>query len=151
MLCPLSLFTAVEESTGTNDLPSQLSKHSCRAYPLSPGFWVRLPPVLQVRLTKSPDGVSMTTQSDHCPVFWHQASDTHHWRGQKCILPLGTNVAMGLLPDTWNCGFICAKNAGNVHPTPPPPPRVSNPDMHHGTRVTHVPWCMLGLLTNSFL
>ena len=25
-----------------------------------------------------------------------------------------------------------------------PPPRVSNPDMYHGTWVTHVPWCMLG-------
>ena len=23
-----------------------------------------------------------------------------------------------------------------------PPPRVSNPDMHHGTCVTHVSWCM---------
>ena len=32
-----------------------------------------------------------------------------------------------------------------------PPPRVSNPDMHHGTCVTHVPWCMPGLLTSSCL
>ena len=32
-----------------------------------------------------------------------------------------------------------------------PPPRVSDPDMHHGTCVTHVPWCMPGSLTNSFL
>ena len=32
-----------------------------------------------------------------------------------------------------------------------PPPPVSNPDMHHGTYVTHVPWCMSGLLTNGFL
>ena len=23
-----------------------------------------------------------------------------------------------------------------------PPPRVTDPDMHHGTCVTHVPWCM---------
>ena len=30
-------------------------------------------------------------------------------------------------------------------------PRVSNPDMHHGTRETQVPWCMLGSLTCSFL
>ena len=28
-----------------------------------------------------------------------------------------------------------------------PPPRVSDPDIHHGTCVTHVPWCMLGSLT----
>ena len=32
-----------------------------------------------------------------------------------------------------------------------PPPRVSNPDMHHGTCVTHVPWCMTGSLTSGFL
>ena len=31
-----------------------------------------------------------------------------------------------------------------------PPPWVSDPDMHHGTCVTHVPWCMLGSLTNGF-
>ena len=32
-----------------------------------------------------------------------------------------------------------------------PPPRVSDCDMHHGTCVTHVPWCMLGSLTSGFL
>ena len=31
-----------------------------------------------------------------------------------------------------------------------PRPRVSDPDMHHGTCVTHVPWCMLGSLTSGF-
>ena len=31
-----------------------------------------------------------------------------------------------------------------------PPTRVSDPDMHHGTCVTHVPWCMPGSLTISF-
>ena len=33
----------------------------------------------------------------------------------------------------------------------PPPPRVSDPDIHHGTCVTHVPWCMSGSLTSGFL
>ena len=31
-----------------------------------------------------------------------------------------------------------------------PPHRVSDPDMHHGTCVTHVPWSMLGSLTSGF-
>ena len=31
-----------------------------------------------------------------------------------------------------------------------PPPRVSDPDIHHGTCVTHVPWCMPGSLTSGF-
>ena len=32
-----------------------------------------------------------------------------------------------------------------------PPPRVSDPDMHHATCVTHVPGCISGSLTNGFL
>ena len=32
-----------------------------------------------------------------------------------------------------------------------PPVRVSDPDMHHGTCVTHVLWCMPGSLTTGFL
>ena len=45
----------------------------------------------------------------------------------------------------WGCA--CAGNAGNVSP----PPRVSDPNMHHGTCVTHEPWCMPGSLTSGFL
>ena len=46
-------------------------------------------------------------------------------------------------PDTWNCWCACVGNAGNVFP----PPRVSDPDMHHGTCVAHA-----GIaLTSSFL
>ena len=32
-----------------------------------------------------------------------------------------------------------------------PPPKFSDPDMHHGTCVTHVSWCMPGSLTSGFL
>ena len=32
-----------------------------------------------------------------------------------------------------------------------PPPRISDPDMHHGTCVTDEPWCMSGSLTSGFL
>ena len=32
-----------------------------------------------------------------------------------------------------------------------PPPRVRDPDMHHGTCDMHVPWCMPGSLTSDFL
>ena len=44
-------------------------------------------------------------------------------------------------------GCACAEIAGNVYP----PPRVSDPDMHHGTCVTHVPRCMPGSLTSGFI
>ena len=41
-------------------------------------------------------------------------------------------------------GCACAGNAGNVFPTYrlQRKPQVSDPGMHHGTCVTHVPWCM---------
>ena len=32
-----------------------------------------------------------------------------------------------------------------------PPPQVNNPDMHHVTCPTYVPWCMPGSLTSGFL
>ena len=32
-----------------------------------------------------------------------------------------------------------------------PPLRISDPDMHHGTCVTYVPWCLPGSLTSGFL
>ena len=43
----------------------------------------------------------------------------------------------------------CAGNAGNVFPRHrlQRKPLVSDPGMHHGTCVTHVPWCMSGSLT----
>ena len=46
-------------------------------------------------------------------------------------------------------GCACAGNAGNVFPRRrfQRKPLVSDPDMHHGTWVTHVPWCMSGSLT----
>ena len=42
-------------------------------------------------------------------------------------------------------------HASGMPGTLSPPPRVSDPDMHHGTCVTHVPWCMSGSLTRSFI
>ena len=46
-------------------------------------------------------------------------------------------------------GCACAGNAGKVFPHRrfQRKPLVSDPGMHHGTCVTHVPWCMSGSLT----
>ena len=48
-------------------------------------------------------------------------------------------------------GCACAGNAGNVFPCRRLQRKllVSDPDMHHGTCVTHVPWCMSGSLTRG--
>ena len=44
-----------------------------------------------------------------------------------------------------------AAHAPGMPGTFSPPPRVSDPNMHHGTCVTHMPRCMPGLLTSRFL
>ena len=48
-------------------------------------------------------------------------------------------------------GCACAGNAGNVFPRRrlQRKPLVSDSGMHHGTCVTHVPWCMSGSLTRG--
>ena len=48
-------------------------------------------------------------------------------------------------------GWACAGNAGNVFPRHrlQRKPLVNDPGMHHGTCVTHVPWCMSGSLAPS--
>ena len=57
--------------------------------------------------------------------------------------------SMGLLPDTWNCGLRMRRECRERFPRHQlqRKPLVSNPGMHHGTCVTHVPWCMSGSLT----
>ena len=59
-----------------------------------------------------------------------------------------------LMTSSWAFCQICkiaAAHAPGMPGTFSPPPRESDPDMHHGTCVTHVPWCMPGSLTSGFL
>ena len=48
------------------------------------------------------------------------------------------------------CVKLRVAHAPGMFGTFSPPPRVSDPDMHHGTCVMHVPWCMPGSLTSGF-
>ena len=58
---------------------------------------------------------------------------------------------MGLLPDTQNCGLHMRQECRKRFPRHrlQRKPSVSDPGMHHGTCVTHVPWCMSGSLTRG--
>ena len=49
------------------------------------------------------------------------------------------------------CEKIAGAHAPGMPGTFSPPSGTSDPDMHHGTCVTHVPWCMPGSLTSVFL
>ena len=57
-----------------------------------------------------------------------------------------------LYMSTKRCGTIANLRVAHEPGMPgtlSPPPRVSDADMHHGTCVTHVPWCMPGSLTSG--
>ena len=59
--------------------------------------------------------------------------------------------SIGLLPDTQNCGLRMCRECRERFPRHrlQRKPLVSDPGMHHGTCVTHVPWCMSGSLTRG--
>ena len=92
----------------------------------------------------------------HWPMFskgyqWQYASTTTRvWRRTGWVkIDSWNDVA-----PTWaSCQIrkIASAHAPGMPGTFSPPPRVSDPDMHHGTCVTHVPWCMPGSLTSGFL
>ena len=52
---------------------------------------------------------------------------------------------MGLLPDTWNCGLCMRRECRERFPRHrlQKKPLVSDPDMHHGACVTHMPAFLL--------
>ena len=56
---------------------------------------------------------------------------------------------MGLLPDTKICGLRMRRESRERFPRHPLQSKslVIDPGMHHGTCVTHVPWCMSGSIT----
>ena len=76
---------------------------------------------------------------------------------QPILIPERLMIGNGSpFPSTWAsyqirkiAGCACAGNAGNVSPLRRfrRKPLFSDPGMHHGTCVTHVPWCMSGSLT----
>ena len=77
-----------------------------------------------------------------------------HWRGDGEGMAVGA-VDMGSIAQAHGplarYVKLRAAHAPGMPGTFSPPPRVSDPDMHHGTCVTHVPWCMPGSLTSGFL
>ena len=78
----------------------------------------------------------------------------------RCDLTqINGTITLWILPTPWAsyqipkiAGCACAGNAGNVFPRRrfQRKPLISDPGMHHGTCVTHVPWCMSGSLTCGY-
>ena len=79
-------------------------------------------------------------------TMWKVTSWTTHLILKATALRIGRTCPWTSYQIRRIAGCACAGNAGNVFP-----PRVSDPDLHHGTCVTHVPWCIPGSLTSGFL
>ena len=86
-------------------------------------------------------------------VFAHSSSHNKKYDSANLNSILWT---LGIALNPWAsyqirkiAGCACTGNAGNVFPRRlfQRKPLVSDPGMHHGTCVTHVPWCMSGSLT----
>ena len=94
----------------------------------------------------------VTSCSQRCSCWWTSA-------GTMMTQVLTTSLTTLL---TLNCTYTVTygplaryvkfrvAHASGMPGTFPPPPLVRDPDMHHGTCVTHVPWCMSGSLTSGF-
>ena len=111
----------------------------------------------------SPPSYQITLNNYRACIYFMQKSDTFAFamlsRNTSCTVveTLPSNSIAWLLM-TWRRGELWAScqirkiaDAPGMPGTFSPPPRVSDPDMHHGTCVTHVPWCMPGSLTIGFL
>ena len=81
-------------------------------------------------------------------ICWNQDA-WFSWIGGQNVMSEWLLTLMGLLPDTPICRLCMRRECRERFPCHrlQRKPLVSDPGMHHGTCVTHVPWCMSGSLT----
>ena len=95
----------------------------------------------------------MRTFCFHSPP-WDGSPHGHTFRTMDLLYIIFTTLRRLYSSGSWaSCQIskIAGAHAPGMPGTFPPPPQVSDSDMHHGTCVTHVPWCMPGSLTRGFL
>ena len=94
-----------------------------------------------------PDLLLTVTVHPYITICQTSARRWHYSIVQVVELPYTPTWASYQIPKIAGCA--CAGNAGNAFPRRRFQRKllVSDPGMHHGTCVTHVPWCMSGSLT----
>ena len=99
---------------------------------------------------------SRQPEAHHCLLHWVPPvrSPGRWWSGLRVRLLLleGRNFSLQRLHGPL-IRYIKLRvaHAPGMPGTFSPPPLASDPDMHYGTCVTHVPWCMQVSLTSDFL
>ena len=91
-----------------------------------------------------------------CKTGLHMILSRTPWRFQFISISKANEVFVAWSCNFWHRPLARYANVRVAHaPVMPgtfsPPTRASDPDMHHGTCVTQVPWCMPGSLTSGFL
>ena len=89
-------------------------------------------------------------------AIWDDIEKLKPWLGSENQLPVKSRQ-FGDIGQWVSCQIrksaacACAGNTGNVTPRRriQRKPLISDTGMHHGTCVTHVPWCMSGSLTRG--
>ena len=144
-----SVFTKSKENYQSS--PGNYTRRHMRLYIKTP-WWRHGMDTLSALLTLCEGHPCVTARfSPQRPVvcsFDLLLAETRCGTRSRCAANLST---MGLLPDTQNCGLRMRRECRERF-THHPPQRnrlVSDPDMHHGTCVTHVPWCMSGSLARG--
>ena len=83
---------------------------------------------------------------------WNIEKDTYSYNQMANLnVKIASFVAIHATWASCQIRKIAGAHARGMPGTFSPSPQVSDPDMHHGTCVTHVPWCMPGSLTSGFL
>ena len=78
---------------------------------------------------------------------WTSPRVTHIGKTFNFLVHVNINAIIPYVHES-DCGPLASyvklrvAHASGMPGTFSPPPRVSDPDMHHGTCVTHVPWCI---------
>ena len=101
----------------------------------------------QAHVSEAPLPWQMRRYSDMKLNKWQESKVSH-----RCGNMIHVTVwCMGLLPDTQYCGWRMRRESRERFPRHwfQRKQLVSDPDLHQGTCVTHVPWCMSGSLSRG--
>ena len=81
--------------------------------------------------------------------FYPYSSESFHWYRGTVIMKKTWRILLHGVLDIYVKSRVV--HAAGMPGTTSPPPRIRDPAVHHGTCVTHVPWCMPGSLPSGFL
>ena len=120
----------------------------CSTWPVAGGYFVKMSVCADWMLLQSILSLVCAHYLSPCLLFHHLLSPTCRYDSPGTP-HLRADEGMGLLPDTQHCGLRMRREHRErfFRHRLRRKTVFSEPGMHHGTCVMHVPWCMSGSLT----